>query len=208
MLHYSTVEPSLLSILKELMVLPELKDFYLVGGTALSLYYGHRRSIDIDLFSTVPFTNEEIVPILGKNIPGFSYRNIKNPIGLFGMIDTIKVDFVKHHHHPLIDKPLLIDGIRMLSPREIMAMKVAALLKRAIKKDFWDISELLKHYTVQDCISAYTEKYPSRQLLISIPYALTYFTEAEESEEPVSLQGQTWASVKKSVQQKVNEYLK
>ena len=208
MLQYSTVEPRLLSILKALMLLPELKDFYLVGGTALSLYYGHRRSIDIDLFSTVPFNNEDIVPVLEKKMPGFTYRSIQNPIGLFGMVDTIKVDFVKHHQHPLIDKPLLIDGIRMLSPKEIMAMKVAALLKRAVKKDFWDISELLKHYTVQDCINAYTEKYPSQQLLISIPYALTYFIEAEESEEPVSLQGQTWASVKKSIQQKVNEYLK
>ena len=208
MLHYSTVKPRLLSILKALMLLPELKDFYLVGGTALSLYYGHRLSIDIDLFSTVAFVNEEIVPVLEREIPGFSYRNIKNPIGLFCMVETMKVDFVKHHQHPLIDKPLLIDGIRMLSPKEIMAMKVAALLKRAVKKNFWDISELLKHFTVQDCISAYTEKYSSQQLLISIPYALTYFTEAEESEEPVSLQGQTWASVKKSIQQKVNEYLK
>lgn len=208
MLHYSTVEPGLLSLLKELMFLPELNNFYLVGGTALSLYYGHRRSIDIDLFSTVNFNNEDIVPVLEKKFPAFSYRNIKNPIGLFGMVDNIKVDFVKHHHHPLIEKPLLIDGIRMLSPKEIMAMKIAALLKRAVKKDFWDISELLKHFTVQDCISAYSEKYPSQQLLISIPYALTYFTEAEESEEPVSLQGQTWTSVKKNIQQKVNEYLK
>jgi hypothetical protein len=29
----------------------ELKDFFLVGGTALSLQIGHRISIDIDLFA-------------------------------------------------------------------------------------------------------------------------------------------------------------
>ena len=70
------------------------------------------------------------------------------------------------------------------------------------------MSELFKHFTVQECISAYTQKYPGQQLLISIPYALTYYIETEESEEPVSLQGQTWVGIKKSIQQKVNEYLK
>jgi hypothetical protein len=32
------------------MAIPELDDFYLVGGTALSLMYGYRISIYLDLF--------------------------------------------------------------------------------------------------------------------------------------------------------------
>ncbi len=120
----------------------------------------------------------------------------------------VKVDFVKHHHHPLIDAHLLIDGIRMLTPREIMAMKIAAILKRGVKKDFWDLNELFKHFTVKECITAYKQKYPTQELLISIPYALTYFVDADESEEPISLKGQTWALVKKNIQKKVNDYLK
>ena len=190
------------------MQLPELNNFYLVGGTALSLYYGHRLSVDIDLFSTIFFANEEIIPVLEKNIKDFHYRNASNPIGLFCMAGDLKVDFVKHHFHPLIDEPLLIDGIRMLTTKEIMAMKVAAILKRGVKKDFWDMHELLQHFTVKECITAYTQKYPSQQLIISIPYALTYFVDADESEEPISLKGQTWSSVKKAIQKKVNEYLK
>ena len=89
-----------------------------------------------------------------------------------------------------------------------MAMKIAAIMKRGVKKDFWDIAELLKHYSVDDFIRLYTKKYPSQQLLVSVPFALTYFIDAEESEEPVSLRGQTWEQVKKSIQQKVNEFLK
>lgn len=143
MLHYSTIKPESLLVLKQLMQLPELDNFYLVGGTALSLYYGHRLSVDLDLFSTAFFSNEDIIPALEKNVKGFQYRSAANPIGLFCMIEDLKVDLVKHHIHPLIDEPLLIDGIRMLSPKEIMAMKVAAILKRAVKKDFWDLAELL-----------------------------------------------------------------
>jgi len=207
MLQYSTVEPGTLDVLKELMQVPELNDFYLVGGTALAFYFGHRLSVDIDLFSTTIFSSDDLIPPLEKKFPSFSYRSTHNPIGLFGMIENIKVDFVKHHLHPLIDKPLLEDGIRIFSIPDIMAMKIAAILKRGVKKDFWDIAELLKHYSVEDFINFYTKKYPSQQLLISVPYALTYFIDAEESEDPVSLKGQTWETVKKYIQQKVSEFL-
>ncbi len=44
-------------------------------------------------------------------------------------------------------------------------------------------------------------------LAISIPNAITYFTDAEESEDPVSFKGQTWNSVKKRIQKAVRDYL-
>jgi predicted nucleotidyltransferase component of viral defense system len=207
MLQYSTVEPRTLDILRQLIQIPELKNFYLVGGTALALYYGHRKSIDLDLFSTVDFQNDEILPALEK-IPGFAYSNIHNPVGIFAFIDDIKVDFVKYHYYPLIASPVIEDGIRIFNVRDIIAMKISAVLKRAVKKDFWDISELLYHFTIEDFINFYNSKYPNQQLLTSIPQALTYFADAEESEEPSSLKGQTWKGVKKHIQQKVNDYLR
>jgi hypothetical protein len=57
------------------MKLPVLSDFLLVGGTALSLQYGHRISVDLDLFSTIEFDNQTIVSALEKEFPGFTYRN-------------------------------------------------------------------------------------------------------------------------------------
>lgn len=208
MLQYSTVESHTLDVLKGLMQIPEMESFYLVGGTALALYYGHRLSADIDLFSTTDFNNESLIKPLEKKFSGFSYRNTHNPIGLFGYIDGIKIDLVKHHHHPLIDETVTENGIRLVSIPDIMAMKIAAIMKRGVKKDFWDIAELLQHYSVEDFIKYYTKKYPSQQLLVSVPFALTYFIDAEESETPVSLKGQTWQGVKKTIQKKVNEFLK
>jgi Nucleotidyl transferase AbiEii toxin, Type IV TA system len=68
MLQIETVEPHTFSVLKQLMEMPELKDFSLVGGTALSLLYGHRMSVDLDLFSNKLFENEVIVDALEKNL--------------------------------------------------------------------------------------------------------------------------------------------
>jgi hypothetical protein len=189
------------------MSLPELEMFNLAGGTALALYYGHRLSVDLDFFSTTKFQSDILLPHLEKEFPDFTY-NSPSAIGIFGFIGDVKVDFIRYDSHPLIGQIHMEEGIRLVSIADIMAMKVAAILKRAVKKDFWDIAEILDHHTVGDLIDCYNTKYPNQQLLISIPQALTYFVEAEESEAPVSLKGQTWASVKKSIQLKVKNYLK
>lgn len=204
MLQYSTIESRTLDLLRNLMQLDELNDFYLVGGTV----YGHRQSIDLDLFSTKEFANESILPVLGKEFTDFQYSNPNNPVGLFTFISGVKVDFVKYHYFRLIDRPTIEDNIRLLGVRDLMAMKIAAILKRGVKKDFWDLAQLLRYYTVEDLVNAYNAKYPNQQVLISIPMALTYFADAEESEDPVSLKGQTWKEVKKTIQQAVDKYLK
>lgn len=54
-LHYNTINPLMLRVLNILMGAIEFKDFRLIGGTALSLYRGHRESVDIDLFSDAPY---------------------------------------------------------------------------------------------------------------------------------------------------------
>lgn len=208
MLYTNTVEPTTLSILKKLMSIKELENFYLVGGTCLSLRFGHRKSIDLDLFSTKDFSNEWLLSVLESEKIPFEFRSTNNPIGQFGFIENVKIDFVKHHYFGLLKDTTYEEGIRMFSNEDIMAMKVFAILKRASKKDFWDVAELMQHYTFNDFVKAYSSKYPSMQLAISLPNALTYFADADESEDPISLKGQTWESVQKIIQGHVNEYLK
>ena len=126
--------------------MPALMNFSLVGGTALALKYGHRISVDIDLFSHLPFVNQEIIQSLetefGKDL---AIQLNKEKFGVFGFIQNIKVDIIKHPH-PLLREPETTEGIRMYHPENIAAMKVNAILGRGKKKDFWDIAELLQHY--------------------------------------------------------------
>jgi len=208
MLYTQTVEPGAFSLLKQLMEIPALKEFSLVGGTALSLIYGHRKSIDLDLFSHQPFENETIISCLEKE---FTSRFIKEQkpqwFGIFFYIDTVKVDLVRHPH-PLIGPVKTVEGIRMFSTEDIIAMKVQAVLGRGKKKDFWDIAELLHHYTVDEFINFHKRKYARQNLLISVPQAITYFLDAEEDEDPVSLKNQSWEKVKSFISKKVSEYLR
>ena len=51
-------------------------------------------------------------------------------------------------------------------------------------------------------------KYPLQTLNITIPQALTYFEDADESEDPISLRNYNRDNVKKGLQKAVNENLK
>jgi len=207
MLHTETVESGTFSLLKELMTLSSLQPFSLVGGTALSLRYGHRSSIDLDLFFHKKFDHTQIIKEL-ESVFGdkFVYKQQHTQFGIFCFIDDVKVDFVHFPHHP-IGEMETIDSIRFYSDDDISAMKIQAILGRAKKKDFWDLFELLKHYSLQQIMDWHKQKYPSQMLAISIPHAITYFVDAEESEEPPSFKNQTWEGVKKGIQKAVRDYL-
>ena len=95
MLYFKTVEPGTLSILKELMELSSMESFSLVGGTSLSLRYGHRSSEDLDLFFHENFDYFVIVKSLeDKFKQRFVYKHQQTQFGIFCFIDNIKVDIV------------------------------------------------------------------------------------------------------------------
>jgi len=96
----------------------------------------------------------------------------------------------------------------MYRSSDIAAMKIQAILGRARKKDFWDLHELLRYFSLQQIMDWHKQKYPSQMLAISIPNAITYFTDAEESETPVSFRDQTWPKIKKDISKVVSDYLR
>lgn len=208
MLYFETLEPGTLSLLRELMSLTSLLPFSLVGGTALSLRYGHRNSEDLDLFFHEKFDQHSVVNSLqDKFTKRFVYKQQHSTFGIFCFIDEIKVDLVYFPHLP-IAKIETIEKIRIYSDADIAAMKIQAILGRGKKKDFWDLYELLQHYSLQQIMDWHKQKYPSQMLAISIPHAITYFVDAEESETPLSFKNQTWESIKRGIQRYVSEYLR
>jgi len=207
MLHFETVEPGTLSLLKKLQALPELKNFSLVGGTALSLKFGHRISVDLDLFGNSELDKENVIDVLEKNFgKDFTYTINRLDWAIFCYIQNIKIDIIRYNH-PIIAPTVTIEGINMYSTEDIIAMKFNAILGRGKKKDFWDIYELLHHFTLQQMIDFHFAKFPKQMLAITIPEALCYFTDADDSEDPISLKGQTWDHVKSFIHEKVRNYL-
>ena len=95
MLYTKTVTPGTLSLLKRLMELPALQPYSLVGGTAMSLRYGHRSSVDLDLFYHLKSDHSVIEAELRAEFgDAFVYEHGHRQLGIFCYIRKIKVDIV------------------------------------------------------------------------------------------------------------------
>jgi len=125
MLYKETVEKGTMDLIDRLMKDDKFSSFNLVGGTALALKIGHRKSIDIDIFTTSEFNSPEISNHLTENYNVTRIQTIKN--GVFCLVDGVKVDLLAHQY-PLIGDMETIDGIRIISLLDISAMKLNAFI--------------------------------------------------------------------------------
>ena len=158
MLRTETVEPRTLDILRKCMKLPCLDSFTLVGGTALSLQYGHRKSVDLDFFGDVTELNTGRIKSELETI-GDTRLASQSSVMLGYYVYDIKVDIVKYKYK-LIELPIIIDSIRMAHPLDIGAMKLAAISGRGKRKDFYDLYFLLIEYTLVQLLECNRLKFP------------------------------------------------
>jgi Nucleotidyl transferase AbiEii toxin, Type IV TA system len=115
MLYTATVAPPTLGLLRDLMRLPSLQKFGLVGGTNLSLRFGHRLSIDLDLFTSIPFNNEIVLSEIEKAFHHVEVAD-ESPNMLFLFVEGVKIDIVLVPFSE-IEPFEEIEGIRHLSAR-------------------------------------------------------------------------------------------
>ena len=199
MLQTQTVVPELLELLKRIMEEPLFKNFNLVGGTALSLQIGHRNSIDIDLFGEQEIDQNGFIETLNNFCNVLIKTSSKNI--LITEINTIKVDFV-NYKYKLLDKSFEIDQIRMLSDKDIAAMKLNAIAGRGSKKDFIDLFFLLKKYSLKEMITFYNQKYPDGSEFM-VQKSLTYFDDADEQLSPKMFYDFNWEDCKQKIVEEV-----
>ncbi len=181
MLHKNTIEKSSLELLKKLQSDSELKQFHLAGGTSLALQIGHRKSIDLDLFSRenfdVSFLSEYLEQTFKFNIDYTAKNTLK------GNIQNIKLDFISHKY-PLVKPIISNDGISLYSVEDLSAMKLNAIAGNGTRsKDFIDIYFILKEFSVNDILSFYKTKYNSRNIL-HILKSLIYFNDINTQDWP------------------------
>lgn len=157
MLQTETVTETTLALIKQLMIDEQLQDFYLVGGTALSLQLGHRMSIDIDMFTNKDFDSLYIKSYLEKEYHAEVTFVGKNTF--LGFINDVKVDFISHKYK-LINPIYSEGGIRMASLEDIAAMKFNAIVQDGSRlKDFVDVCYLLQNLSLNKMLDAYILKY-------------------------------------------------
>jgi hypothetical protein len=186
-----------------------LKNFYLVGGTNLSLQLGHRQSKDIDLFSDIEFNIEEIARFLKKIYPAADIRKLSFGLTLYVPApndDILKIDIMETDK--FIRDVQIIEDIRFAHIEEIAAMKLEAITSRNSKKDFYDIAELLNYYTLEQLIEFYSERYPYNDIKQVLENITLFSEDCEADFEPKTFKNQDWLSVKYKIIDAFDEYIK
>ena len=202
MLHLATLAPSTLDLLKRIQGQDAFKDTRLVGGAALALHYGHRTSMDLDLFgSWKPQPPLELV------LSGCANRVMK--VGgtealQFFTVEDVKIDCVTYPYKWL--RPAVeADGVRLADIPDIAAMKLAAVTNRGTRKDFVDVYFLLQHHSLQQLLDWYAEKYPDGNDYLVLR-SLVYFDDAELDPMPNMLEPVTWAEIRQTIELAVKQF--
>jgi predicted nucleotidyltransferase component of viral defense system len=187
-------------LLERLLAQAALEDFALGGGTSLALRFGHRMSVDLDFFTEREFSPEDM---LGD--PALDGATVINRAANSLILDVggVKLDLLRHAYRQL-EPTERINGVPLVSLPDMAAMKLNAIANRGSKKDFYDLSELLGHFTIRQMIDFFTLKYPATDPFAVIR-SLAWFEDGEMEPDPVPLKGQDWGSVKNRVLEAVAE---
>ncbi len=182
MLHTKTVTRETLKLLKKLMADPNLSEFSLVGGTALSLYLGHRKSIDLDLFRKDSFSASALSLYLKEK---YNFQeDFQDNNTLKGFINDIKIDFITHKYEN-VKTIHTIEKLRLYSLEDIAAMKLNAIADNGTRlKDFVDIVCLSTKMSLNEMLESYQKKYPNTNAMRALR-GLTYH--ADIMHEPIDL---------------------
>ena len=207
MLQKNTIQPSSLELLIKLQADEKLKEFHLAGGTSLAMQIGHRKSIDLDLFSQICFDTNFLMEYLEQNYNFKTDYTTTNT--LKGSINNIKIDFISHKY-PLVKPILKIENTRLYSIENIAAMKLNAIAGNGTRsKDFIDIYFILKKYSVNELLNFYKKKYKARNLF-HVLKSLIYFDDISTQDWPEMILEKKLhlSKVKKYITNKVDEFSK
>jgi hypothetical protein len=207
MLYKETVDRSTLELLISLQQKEYLKGFYLVGGTALALRIGHRKSVDIDLFSDFSFDAVRLLENLSNDFSYTLFFSANNT--LKGSIEQVQVDILAHRY-PMVAKPLELEQVNMLAMEDIAAMKLNVISVSGQRvKDFIDIYFLLEIYSIEEMIGFYKKKYLQYNE-VNVLKSLCWFEDVDLSDWPVLIitPNLRWETVKKKITEATKHYLR
>ena len=164
------------------------KEFYLVGGTAIALHIGHRRSIDFDLFKFNPLRPKKII----ETISGFDYpyvvtRRVTEQLN--ATVHDVKFTFFQYPFQ-INATEKLADILRLPTLLGLAAMKAYAMGGKSKWKDYVDLYFLIKdNYTVSQISDRSTDIFGQLFSEKLFRAQMSYFEDIDFSE-PVEFIGE------------------
>lgn len=171
--------------------------YYLVGGTALTIYFRHRRSVDLDWFTQeqIPDTLALAYAISDAGVPFITAQTA--PGALHGNVQGVRVSFMEYRYHLLqtLNHWSKAD-VSLAALDDLGCMKLSAIAQRGSKKDFLDVYALCtQHRSLEEFLSLYKRKFGVADIS-PVLYGLVFFDDADEERTPEMMWDLKWDAVK------------
>ena len=198
-MYWNIFDKSRYELLKKISEVISIDDYYMIGGTALSLQIGLRESYDFDFCVKGEFNNEVLLEEL-KSVGNVEV--IQNQKGTCDvLLNGVQVSFFYYPNKVLKDfvKVEEIPNLKIASVLDIAIMKVVAIGGRGAKKDFFDLYNIIKkcNITVDELVNGLVQKCGNNVNYLNIIMGLSYFEDAEDEVLPNTFVPYNWEDIKK-----------
>ena len=198
-MYWNIFDKSRYELLKKISEVISIDDYYMIGGTALSLQLGLRESYDFDFCVKGEFNNEVLLEEL-KSVGNVEV--IQNQKGTCDvLLNGVQVSFFYYPNKVLKDfvKVEEIPNLKIASVLDIAIMKVVAIGGRGAKKGFFDLYNIIKkcNITVDELVNGLVQKCGNNVNYLNIIMGLSYFEDAEDEVLPNTFVPYNWENIKK-----------
>lgn len=195
--HWQTITDELRGLITALGQQPFLDRFYLAGGTALALQIGHRRSIDLDFFSTTDEVDETSRQEIILSLAHLRPEVVENAGGnLLMLVGGIHLGFFSYPY-PLVQEAVCLENVRLASLADIGLMKCDALITRGSRKDFYDLFFITRQIPLQQLLQLGEQKYSYyRDFPFAVLEHMVIFNNADRDVQPFLFEEVSWQDVR------------
>ena len=198
-MHFEIIDKDRFELLKKITENVSIPNYYMVGGTGLSLQLGLRESFDFDFCVKEQFNNEillEELKIIGQTE---IKQNQKGTCDL--IINGVQVSFFYYPNRVINDYVTTkeIPKLKIASILDIAIMKIVARGGRGAKKDFFDLYQIMNrcNISLNDLANGLIQKCGTNVNYANIVMGLSYFEDAEQEILPKTFVEYNWDEIKR-----------
>ena len=197
-MYWNIFDKDRYDLLKKISEGVSIDDYYMIGGTALSLQLGLRESYDFDFCVKSQFNNEILLSEL-KNIGNVEVlQNQKGTCDV--LLNGVQVSFFYYTNKVIKDfvKAEEMPKLKIASVLDIAVMKIVAIGGRGAKKDFFDLYNIIEKckITIDELVEGLIQKCGDNVNYVNIIMGLSYFEDAEDEILPDTSVNYDWQKIK------------
>ena len=198
-MYWNIIDENRYKLLENITNTISMKNYYMIGGTSLSLQLSLRESYDFNFCVPEEFNNELLLEELQKLGQTSVRQNQKGTLDV--ILNGVQVSFFYYPNFVIKEfvNPKEMPKLKLANILDIAVMKVVAIGGRGAKKDFFDLYNILNksNITIDELAKGLLQKYGTNINYANIIMGLSYFEDAEQEILPKTFVKYNWEEIKK-----------